>query len=76
MPAFLTLSVPDCFVNLPILSMVDLAGVLERRLVWPAVGLSLSLSFAWPLSVPDLGTGLVRNGVRGTRESLKRIRQK
>lgn len=43
-PAFLTLSLTDCLINLLILSIVDLGGVLERRAVdrrW-----SLSFSFA------------------------------
>lgn len=40
-PAFLTLSLTDCFINLLILSIMDLAGMLERRPV--AHGWSLSL---------------------------------
>ena len=43
MPAFLTLSLTDCLINLLILSIMDLAGMLERRPV--AHGWSLSLSF-------------------------------
>lgn len=40
-PAFLTLSLTDCLINLLILSIMDLAGMLERRPV--AHGWSLSL---------------------------------
>lgn len=57
-PAFLTLSLTDCLINLLILSIVELAGVLERRAMAHHWSLSLSSSFTEVLSVRGLGAGL------------------
>ena len=64
MPAFLTLSLTDCLINLLILSIIDLAGVLERRpMAYGLVSLSLSLFhllrlsvlMTWELDLPRVG---------------------